>query len=137
MKSTVKTPKLDKTLKRLKGSTDKALMYTGGILRGKIVKQWLKGNDPNGKAFKKGNKKYLKWKKGEGRKGKIDFNLSGDMQEAFTWKKYAKNTVLLFFNSSIERDKAKGNYKKRKTMLKVGKKLREEITRIFYKRLMR
>ena len=126
---------LKKLDKGLNFKVEPSLLYSGEILRGRILKQWLKGTAPDGSGLKKGNAKYLAYKGSKGRRKKIDFNLSGDMQQAFSVKKTGRNAIMLWFMSAKERAKALGNYNKRKNFLRVGKKLRTEITNIFYKRL--
>ena len=127
MSVTIRTPNLNKWQKTLKTKVDDALMGSSEILRGDIVKAWLSGKAPDKTALKKGNKNYLNHKKSKGRKSKIDFNLSGDMQQAFTVKKLTRTMVQLFFNSSLERKKAQGNYNKRRNMLRIGTALHEKL----------
>ena len=133
----LKLPKLKKRKKFLTKDVDKTMLQVGEILRGDVIKEWLKGKDPNGQTLKRGNKKYLTAKRKRGRSGKIDFNLSGDMQQSFSVKKYGIHAIVLFFNSAKERKKAKANYNKRKNMMKVGKKLRSKTILNFFKRMTR
>lgn len=135
MSVTVRTPKLNKWQRNLKTKVPVSLMYAGTILSGKIVKAWLSGKAPNGQSLKKGTEKYLKYKRSKGRGGKIDFNFSGKLQDSFTVKRLRSEGILLYFNSSIQREIARGLYEKRKNMLRIGKKLRAETVNNFFKRL--
>jgi len=136
MSVTIRTPKLNGWTKNLKTKVEPSLMYAGQILRGKVVKSWLSGKAPNGTGLKKGNTDYLDWKKGKGMKRQIDFmGLTGKLQQSFTVKKSGKNGILLWFNSLLQRKKAQGLFNKRRNMLRVGKKLRAETVKNFFKRL--
>ena len=138
MSATVKTPNLDKHLKFLQKDVDKTLLYVGEILRGNVIKAWLSGKDPNGRQLKKGNTSYLNWKeKVKHKKRRINFNLSGDMQLNFKARKTKKNEVTLGFTSARELKKARWNYDIRKNMFILGRKVRNKMTTLFFKRMIR
>ena len=137
MSVTVSLKNIKSREKFLRRDVDKTLLYVGEILRGKIIKAWLSGTAPDGSSFKKGNSKYLSYKSSKGRRGKIDLNFSGDMQQSFSVKKDGKNAVMLWFKSAAERAKALGNYKIRKNMMKVGNKLNDLIVKKFFNRMTR
>ena len=134
----INTPNLNKRQKFLTKDVDKTLLYVGEILRGNVIKAWLSGKNAKGRDLKKGNKQYLRWKSNvKHKKNRINFNLSGDMQLNFKARKTKKNEVTLGFTSARELKKARWNYDIRKNMFILGRKVRNKMTTLFFKRMIR
>lgn len=98
-----------------------------------ITKRTQAGKDINNKSFKKYSKEYAK------KKGSVRVNLTdtGQMLNSIDWKKIPYG-VRMYFNSTEQRNKAKGNQNKRKFFgidPTARQRLQKQLQKIYHKAL--
>jgi hypothetical protein len=127
---------------------DKIMAANSEWLRGRIIRNWLRGKSPDGSPFRSLSTKafffnvgsatskeymqfeggYKQFKAASGRNPIRDFMFSGKMHQGFkVFKKGAFRYILGF--AAPEKDKARGNKRHAQNMLSISKKLETAFTK--------
>ncbi len=117
----VTLPTIIDRIKKMQKFTDKILMPVAEVVRGEIVKNWLKTKGADGKPFKPLNPTYLQKKVKMGRLGLRNLHLSAGspMATSLSPRKSGKS-VIVGWTEKEQLDKARGNHKHAKGMMSIG-----------------
>ena len=114
----------------------KPLMQTGFKVIDELTKNWDKGQGGDGRAFsKKISDRYAAQKAKSGRKPVINFSWTGAMRRAMIVLSLGKHKVNVTFAGAEAMQKARDNFARRPTMMKIGDAMRKKIIKFFYKKV--